>query len=247
MKSDNQSIYIYGLHGFLGCGDDFKALRQIVCQNPEVILKAPSYFDQINFENLDVVEFEKNILLDASYSQSTRKIFLGYSLGGRIGLQLMENNPNLFDHYIFCSTHPGLAYDQIKEKTERIQNDRVWIERIRHSDWSDFLTMWNDQSALKKSSILYRDQKSYSLDLLEAALDRHSLGRQNDYRLLIQQYQRSITWVVGQSDVKFSNIANELEQKKILFKNLKRISGGHRLLFDNPTDLAILVQQAFAP
>ncbi len=222
---------IYALHGFLGEGKDWSALAvdQMI---------TPSYFSDPQFTSLSLENFVTDI---KSYPQRS-KMFVGYSLGGRIGLQILEAQPDLFEHYVFISTHPGLKDEA--ERKSRLQNDQQWIEKLEKLSWDDFLTAWNQQTVLAASMTAPKSSELFFKDRLIMALSARSLGQQADYSSLIQRYQDRITWVVGAQDEKFLKIAEDLQQKKILLET-KRILAGHRILLDNPTDLKTLLQQVF--
>mgnify|MGYP000895518843 FL=1 len=225
--------FIYALHGFLGqsadWGNVFKTLEQdchIVC---------PSYFSDEIFSDLKLDHFIQDIEKQSKNHFIAKKIFVGYSLGGRIGLRLLEARPDLFDHSVFISTHSGLSNEV--EKKARVQSDQKWIETLQTSSWEDFLIKWNRQDVLKKSIAAERLEAFYNKNRLVAALLDYSLGKQEDYSALIKAHQDRITWVIGDQDTKFLNLADDLKQKKILL-DYKRILSGHRILFDNPLGLS---------
>lgn len=163
---------------------------------------------------------------------------------GRIGLHFLKNNPNLFDQFIFISTHPGLTHQE--EKKQRKGNDLIWADKIQNLDWQQFLTEWNQQPVFNNDVIEpKRNQAEYSIESLSAAFTNLSLSQQEDFQELIQLYQNKITWIVGSQDSKFLNLAEDMKQKKILL-DYKRIFSGHRILFENPIELAKLLAQVFA-
>ena len=228
---------IYALHGFLGEGSDwddtFKNLNQI----HQII--CPSYFSTERFYDLDLKYFIQNIEDQIQKNPGLKKIFVGYSLGGRIGLRLLEVHPNLFDHYVFISTHPGLVSES--EKENRKQHDQNWIDTLQNESWPSFLSRWNAQDVLKDSESKIRIEKAYSKERLVFALSDYSLGQQKDYSDLIRQNQNRLTWIVGDQDLKFIQLAENLKQKKILL-DYKRISSVHRILLDNPKELSVVIQ-----
>lgn len=218
---------IYALHGFLGSSQDWRG----VLPHPN---QTPSYFTDSFFEKLQISAFIEDI-----QKISGRKIFVGYSLGGRIGLQILEAQPEIFDHYVFVSTHPGLQDEQ--EKVQRRLSDQQWIDKLKTLPWDQFIHLWNQQAIFTDSSFRSLESSLFKQERLITALSQYSLGNQKDYRDVIYKNQNKITWVVGEKDPKFLNLVVELEQKKILL-NVKRIFSGHRVLIDKPTDLRQLVE-----
>lgn len=222
-----QNAVIYAVHGFFGCAADWAVVKNSL-----------SGFDFVA-ENLFS---HKPAIGTGSFADSNRKkIFLGYSLGGRLGLRLLSENPKQFDHYIFLSTHPGLT-DQ-RSKNLRIESDEQWAGIINQENWPALLEAWNAQAVFAGSgSEPVRDVAEFDLKKLKLALREWSLGRQDDYSELIREHNQKITWVVGERDPKFCGIAAELENKKIL-SGYERISAGHRLWLDQPMAIANIIKK----
>ena len=229
----NNSYLIYALHGFLGEGSDWQDTFKNLEQSHQIV--CPSYFSNEIFSDLDLKYFIESIENQAKKSAGLKKIFVGYSLGGRIGLRLLEALPNLFDHYVFISTHPGLMSEL--EKENRRLHDQKWIDNLQKQSWERFLELWNAQDVLKESKLKFRCEVDFNRNRLVSALDDYSLGRQKNYSNLIGQNQDRLTWIVGDQDLKFLQIAENLKQKKILL-DYKRIPSSHRILFDNPEKLS---------
>lgn len=233
----NHQNFIYALHGFLGESSDWMDVFKSVAQDDHVA--CPSYFSDEIFSHLILDSFIQDIENHIELSFSHTKIFVGYSLGGRIGLRLLEARPDLFDHYIFISTHPGLSSQA--DKQSRVTSDQKWIDTLLESSWDEFMKKWNAQDVLKNSTEALRPEAAYKKDRLVAALLDYSLGKQKDYSDLLSQHQDRVTWVVGDQDAKFLNLAENLKQKKILL-DYKRILSGHRVLFDNPKELSNVIE-----
>ncbi len=235
-----KQLAFFALHGFLGEGADwiqFKdELRKVL---PSFDFYAPSLFSHsntFNFESFETIsESIQNYLQTMSFNnQSIKKVYIGYSLGGRIGLHLL--NSGLFDHFIFISTHPGLS--QVEDQQKRIEADKIWADRVKQLDWDDFLGQWSSQDVLAKSVKIKRQEVHFDRNKLRQALLNLSLGQQDNKESIIQKHQNQITWVVGDKDQKFLDLGNELVEKKIL-PNIGRISNsGHRVVFDQPSQLA---------
>jgi 2-succinyl-6-hydroxy-2,4-cyclohexadiene-1-carboxylate synthase len=233
-----QKITIFGLHGFFGASSDFDQIQKILPENYRLV--APDLFSN---EDFDLTNFQTitDQIANAAIHKSEKKIFLGYSLGGRIGLHLLKSYPDLFDQWIFLSTHPGLSLQT--EKELRLKSDVIWSEKLAHFSWGDFLSAWNDQAIFMNTYEPIRLEKDYKKAQLGKALLNLSLGQQADMSEAICGHQKKIKWVVGDRDSKFMALAKHLKQKKIL-ENYSRISSGHRILFDaNNQDLLKIILQ----
>ena len=241
-----QRNLIIALHGFLGQGSDwdqvktdlqsFKPAVAADCQwvTPDLFGTDSKWLGSSDQFCTNLVENFKSHL-----KSSQRKIFLGYSLGGRLGLQLLKNYADQFDHFIFISAHSGLTTEA--EKESRKKSDANWSLKISSENWSQFLQEWNEQDVLKSNvTVPVRQQKDFSLEALQSSLSMWSLGEQQDLRKLIKIHQQKITWAVGAKDLKFLSLAEELLQKKILL-DISRIFSGHRILFENPKELVSIL------
>lgn len=221
-------VLVYALHGFLGSGHDWQGVQKLL---PAALqFKAESFFapgfTQFNFRS----------------EIAQRKIFIGYSLGGRLGLKILSQTPGEFNHYIFVSTHPGLEENDQEGRKARAAHDLSWSERISEEGWDSFLQDWNAQDVFKGShSNLYRPRHDYDLRLLKQSLIGDSLAQQPDHRNLIQKNQNRISWVVGLHDKKFKKIAEDMQQAGIL-RTVTGVESGHRVLIDNPRALAQVIE-----
>jgi 2-succinyl-6-hydroxy-2,4-cyclohexadiene-1-carboxylate synthase len=230
----NVKTIIFGLHGFLGQGSDFESLKNVLPENIELI--APDLF----FDNrYDLSSFEKCADQFANHLTAgyEKKILIGYSLGGRIGLHILDQYPDLFDQYIFLSTNPGLTDEQ--EKKQRLIADGLWAEKILTLKWSDFLQEWNSQSVFSGGSEPVRFESQFNKNQLICAVTSMSLAKQKNMNAVIEKHQQKIKWVVGDKDQKYLDLAEDLKQKKIL-ENYSRISSVHRILFD--ADMSELIK-----
>lgn len=240
-----KQIAFFALHGFLGEGTDWVPFKDELRKSlPPFDFYAPSLFSQgnsFNFESFEAIsESIQHYLQTMSFdNQSIKKVYIGYSLGGRIGLHLLKSG--LFDHFIFISTHHGL--DNTEDQQKRLQSDRHWADQVSQLGWDDFLTQWSNQDVLANSIKAVRLEVHFDKNKLRQALLNLSLGQQLNYQSTIQKYQDRITWIVGDKDQKFSDLGNELVAKKILPKIGRISNSGHRVVFDQPSLLAQFVAQ----
>lgn len=218
---------VYAVHGFLGQDSDWDKIKN---ELSEVEFLTPNLFGKK----------PKEISLKNDYQ---KKIFLGYSLGGRLGLQKLKKNPHEFDHYIFLSTGSGLAHSAAAERKLRIENDQKWAEKITEKNWETFLKEWNSQSIFNGSiEEPVRDLAQYDLGKLQSALMEWSLGKQEDFVDLIRENQKKITWVVGDRDQKYGQIAESLKLRNALQEYVK-VESGHRIWLDNPDSVVEVINQ----
>lgn len=243
-----QQNLIFALHGFLGEASDWSLVQRELetTVKDKITWVAPNLFckESSPIRSMHDVPIEFLNSYQKEFEVPGRKIFVGYSLGARLGMHFLEKYADRFDHFIFVSAHPGLQSDE--EKLQRRQSDRNWSQLITEAGWGNFLQQWNSQpvfNSLAKNPTL--EIIRFDLKKLIKSLDLWSLGQQSDMRSLLLKYQEKITWSVGTEDAKFFKIAEDLKQKKILL-NFNRIFSAHRILFENPKSLATLIAQTFS-
>ncbi|MEQ1722225.1 MAG: alpha/beta fold hydrolase [Pseudobdellovibrio sp.] len=227
---------VYAIHGFLGEASDWSLIKAGIEKNSE---------GSVNFITEDLFGKDESGILDFNKQTDSiikkiksfdrfngKKILLGYSLGGRIGLHILKQNPELFDHYVFLSTNPGLKNPEDRQK--RILYDQSWSEKISLENWDSFINEWNSQSVFAGSpDEAKRDPSRYDLLKLKESMVKWSLGQQTDFSETIQMFNYKITWMVGDRDEKYCEIANNLKKSGVL-KEYDKASGGHRIWLDNP-------------
>lgn len=235
----NNQTYIYALHGFLGSSKDWDKLKSFFMDKAGIRFSTPNYFD-FEFSILDLAAFENDYhQFIGSKNKEVKKVFIGYSLGGRIGLHLLKSNPDYFDHYIFISTNPGMQSND--EKQSRLESDLQWVKKLNEKSWSDFVIEWNQQKVFAGSLIENRSEVDFNKVSLITALDQWSLGRQDNFREVLSNNKNKISWLVGEYDQKFVQIAQDLYAHNTV--NDVRIikNSGHRVIFDSPEELAKLI------
>lgn len=243
------------LHGFLGLPSDWSD----VIENIKVDLEdsgiegeyhCPDYFNRPNLgpkNSMDkvAIEFVNYI---SSTTHNPRKVLVGYSLGGRLGLHIFEKNPDLFEHFVCVSAHPGYKPNQFDELKERDSRDQFWSELFLNHNWSEVIQKWNEQKVFEGSEFEpEREGSNYRRDLLSKALINWSLAKQSEKRNLLRKYYKKITWVIGEKDKKFVEMTRALILENPDIKVEKITLAGHRVLFDNALELARTISLSVMP
>lgn len=203
---------IIALHGFLGLPSDWAfcegAISYPVGSCSSLSLWAKKFNAQIKKEKKE------------------KRILIGYSMGGRLALHALLDEPELWDHAVFIGTHPGLKDKEEKEK--RLQSDLKWAERFLTEDWDSLMDAWESQSIFQNERIRpCRQEKDYDRKELASQLINFSLGKQED--LLARALEFSTTWIAGEKDKIHHN-------KTIVIPN-----EGHRLLITTPEKIKEII------
>ena len=239
-------VDIIFLHGFLGAVSDWDDIIENVKvdleeQETEAIFYAVDYFNRPNMSPKNSFDKMATEFVNwvTSSTSNQKKILVGYSLGGRLGLHIFEKSPNLFHRLLCISCHPGYKQSQQEEIQERDSRDQFWAELFLHHNWPELIQKWNEQDVFAGSDFEpERDVADYRRDQLAKAMVNWSLAKQQDKRELLKNFSSKITWVIGEKDKKFveltKNLVKEIPSLEVEFIPM----AGHRVLFDNSFDLA---------
>jgi 2-succinyl-6-hydroxy-2,4-cyclohexadiene-1-carboxylate synthase len=200
------------LHSFLGSSDDW-------CHLTGDIL-SPVIFDP----ELGLKGWAKRF----NQTRQSSGTLIGYSMGGRLALHVLIDNPNLWERAVIISTHPGLKDEQ--EKEERLRSDREWAGRFETEPWDALMKAWNSQPVFLGSKQPLREEKDYDRKRLAGMLRSFSLGLQDDFREEIARLPMPILWVVGERDLKFRMLASELKFQNPLSRVMVAVGAGHRVI-----------------
>ncbi|MBA3722384.1 MAG: alpha/beta fold hydrolase [Parachlamydiaceae bacterium] len=215
---------IIALHGFLGLPEDWDHLQMLQLHGIDL--------NSFQWNSLD--DCGKHICGIASENIKDEKpILMGYSLGGRIALHALIQQPKLWKAGMIISAHPGL--DTEAEKRNRFNLDESWARRFEEEEWDSLIDAWNRRAVFAEDNYHFqRDESKYNRKELAAMLINGSLGNQANLLQQIEELPMPILWVVGEKDSVYLKIA-----KKIIFKNPKsRVlvveDAGHRLVWQKP-------------
>lgn len=218
-----------GLPGFLGKPQDWTALFS--GHTLEKFLTPHDYFNGQPVKEMAewAVDFNLNAL--KNFGIARRRILLGYSLGGRLSMHALLQDPVVWHAAVIVSAHLGIV--EADERKIRAEVDEKWAVRFEKDNWHDLMTDWNRQSVFSKDTFCFdRQESDYSREALAATLRCWSLSRQQDLFPLVSQLEIPILWVVGAEDVKYAIQAKRLEEA-VLRHPLSRVwivpGSGHRV------------------
>lgn len=229
------------VHGFLGSPHDW-----------DFTIKAVGFPKSVKIICHDLVsdfrkmKKNKNPFFSWSYfkrknwtNSFSKKIFIGYSLGGRLLLHL---DPDDFQSLFLIGSHPGLSLF----RESRLIEDQKWAEKIKTLSWVDWVEKWNQREIFKadRERPDRKDREIFKGEMSEI-LKFWSLGRQQDRAAFIKQCRERIYWIYGENDLKFKSLAKIVE--KLLPKNhiFEIPESGHGVLFDNPQALGKKINECF--
>ncbi len=203
------------LHGFLGEKEDWQQIIEPLANRFYCL--AIDYIDpSCIIRQLDELNIKKCSLV-------------GYSMGGRIALQLKVAFPGRFLKTIALSAHVGLNSEE--EKNKRWEEDLKWIEILKKEGIHQFLTLFYKQPVFETlqntpllAELILKRSKLNPLDI-EHMLKRNSLAHQNF------NIPKNTHFLCGAKDLKYLTLYRNL----LSAHQFEIIEGaGHAIHLENP-------------
>ncbi len=170
-------------------------------------------------------------------------VYMGYSLGGRMILDLYKISQIKMKKIILISTHPGIQ--NIEEKEKRIFQDsnilkELKLKKIKNTDIHSFFDNWYknpifgfiQQKKIYQSLIKTRTQTILPdiwILYWDKIINTFSLGHQ-EYNIPVDI---PLLYLFGKDDLKYAALAT-LFKKNLLAKCCEIKNAGHALLYENP-------------
>jgi 2-succinyl-6-hydroxy-2,4-cyclohexadiene-1-carboxylate synthase len=147
-RGERRNPAILFLHGFLGGADDWKAViadlsKRFFCVCPDL----PGHGESTGLQRRDAYTIagacaQIDDLLDAL--ELERCALVGYSMGGRIGLNLCLRHPARFNSLVLESASPGI--EDAGERETRRRSDESWAMELERGAYESFLEKWYNQA-----------------------------------------------------------------------------------------------------
>ncbi len=224
------------LHGFLGHPQEFEFLKSL-----------EKNFDCVSLDLNQNLGQGSSFLLKAQAAYVKNKLeqlgiqkahFWGYSMGGRVCLELYKNFPEVCLSLTLESVSLGLM--DKNERDERFKKDSEWAELITQNP-TLFLEKWYEQGIFtgfkkQKDFPIYISLRKKILSSLHAQMIvEASPGANADHFDLINKIKVPVLALVGQFDDKYLQIWGKLIDKhpQIAIEIIK--NSGHVIHIENPT------------
>lgn len=174
-------------------------------------------------------------------SNAKRAHIIGYSMGGRIALRLLQTSSDVLASVVLESCNLGCATET--ERTEAAQRNQGWVDRIQHDGMEAFVNYWEtlpmfatqkelgwdkllhvSRAANNPTSMVLCLQGSgkQAMPLTEVTLEAVRTQRQNGLPML---------YIYGDKDAKSAVVAATLEAEGVL---VSVIPAGHNVHLEAP-------------
>ncbi len=246
-----ERVNLFLLHGFLGRPSDWEAVKASLPPVSNLRIYAPDYFKDEELNSVHGFDQWAENFNDWAHDETKgigRNILVGYSLGGRLALQALAQNPTQWFRALLISTNPGFD-DNLKhfdpsseQRRQRWLNDSYWAEEFLKAPWDMVMRNWNAQPVFGGGSEPVRLEKDYNREFLSLALTRWSLAEQQNMRNIISALKQKVLWMVGEKDEKFVSMSQSLQHQTGLDFEIAP-DASHRVLFDRPREVAEKIKQ----
>jgi 2-succinyl-6-hydroxy-2,4-cyclohexadiene-1-carboxylate synthase len=167
------------------------------------------------------------------------RVLLGYSMGGRLALHALLEQPHPWQAAVIISAHPGL--EDAAERSARTVRDTEWAAKAFTGAWDAFLTEWDAQPVLQGASIR-EPAASRQLAMRRGEVARSfldwSLGQQAPLWDRLREITVPVLWIAGERDGKFRALAERAVSLTPNGSIAIAPGAGHRVPWDHPEWLA---------
>ncbi len=232
MGSDPIKTPVLFFHGFWGQSSDWDFLKAHHFQNN---FQAVPYMQIPELSStVHIMNWGAHFLKWKSQKWGEAPIrAVGYSQGGRLLLQAFQQNPSCFQQLILISSHPG--FQNPEEREARIKSDKIWAQKFRTLSWAELDRQWNSQAVFQMKVSPLRKNSEQDRESLALCFENWSLGYQQDFREIINQYPDKISIILGDEDAKYVGVYRDFLKDTSRLRMEK--GAAHRVPFDQPKSL----------
>ncbi len=215
---------------------------------PNILIEKINLWSLFNREKIKSFKDFNDYWSKYSFDLSETPVIIGYSMGGRLGLESFLSQLSPWAAGIFVSTHYGL--NSIKDKKNRKTSDLKWLDFYSKNSISDFLKEWNKQDVFCSDDIhtnRFSDIKSFfeknseQAVGLKLALNTFSLANQKFLKTELENSPKPIAWIVGEHDKKFYDLSKDLSFAHSASSFYCIGDAGHRVHMQKPKNIAVKI------
>lgn len=237
------------LHGFTGSGASWDAYRDRWPAGQVIAVDLPGHGGsppppvETSFEAVADAVFE--VLTDHGIDRAD---LLGYSMGGRVALQMAVRNPGRIDRLVIESAAPGI--ESAADRESRRVADEALADSIERDGLEAFVDRWESIplfASQKRLPVSVRERQrqgrlSNTASGLAAGLRVLSVGRQSPLASDLEKLDRPTLLIVGREDVKYLEIGRRLAGRMSRARLAEVDGAGHTVHLEKPDSFWGLVR-----
>ncbi len=205
------------LHGFMGTGKDWVEVARHLqpafqCLTPDLPGHDGSAMG-LGASKDPFAAYSERLWQGLEPLLPPRFALVGYSLGGRLALDLACRHPERIRALVLEAAHPGLGH--VAERQERAASDADWARRFEQEPWPQVLQDWYRQPVFASLSneqrrAFIRRRSTQVPGLLSEVLRATSLARQPNRWRDLPRLTMPLGFIVGRLDAKFCAVGDRL-------------------------------------
>ncbi|WP_158589132.1 2-succinyl-6-hydroxy-2,4-cyclohexadiene-1-carboxylate synthase [Alginatibacterium sediminis] len=199
------------LHGFLGQSIDWQQHIELLSKRFNCIALDLAFHGKNAQQSCDGIPgYARHIRRQLQQQAIGDFHLLGYSLGGRVAIELclqnLSSNEFEIQSLIIESSHFGLSSNN--ERSQRWQADQQWAERFVRQDLKQTLQQWYQQSVFESLPPALRERiikqrQTQDPEILAQAILSASIAKQNDYSQALARLDFPVMLINGELDTKY--------------------------------------------
>jgi len=160
-------------------------------------------------------------------------LLLGYSMGGRLAMDALVNNPAMWSGVIAVGADPGLISDDARSK--QLQKDLEWARRFRTEDIQELLVEWDELPVFcGRSNCASREISELDSEKISRFFDVFSKARQGNMLPMLRKLKTPpLLYISGCDDLKYTKIGQDLAAHCMPVRHQIIPNAGHRVPWES--------------
>lgn len=240
------------LHGFTGTKATFSEVTEALVTETIISLDLVGHGETAYHVAEKRYSMEEQILDIALFLEELKLpkvLLLGYSMGGRVALGFAANYPDKVNKLILESSSPGLKTN--REQEMRREHDAKLAKSIIKDGLTKFVESWENLPLFATQKQLSTEIKSRIRDErlsqnpigLAISLEQLGTGSQPSYWQELKQIQFPVYLLIGETDLKFKQLAEEMGTLFPHSKLVEFAGAGHAPHIEQPMLFAKYLQE----
>ena len=174
-----------------------------------------------------------------------RGTYVGYSMGGRLCLQLAVDRPDYVTRLVLVSASPGLADPAARDACRASDDDLA--QHLEAVGVDAFLREWLAQPMFATVPALasgLADRRTLSATYLAHCLRVLGTGAMDPLWVHLPELGMPVTLVTGRKDAKFTATAHEMMDRLPAGAEHVELDAGHAIPLEAPEQLARAIERA---